>query len=70
MTVMTDLNAISLTGPAKANSLAKGADLAALVTLAKTHVIELRAILQNIVALHPNGDAGITALNAVIAELA
>jgi hypothetical protein len=70
MTVMTDLNAVNLTGAAKSSSLAKGADLAALVTQAKLHVIELRTILQNIVALHPVGDAGIAALNSVIAELA
>jgi hypothetical protein len=73
MTVMADLNAISLTGTAKAAVSAKGADLGSLVTQAKLHTIELQTILRQIVAVHPSGGgdaANFAALNTVVAELA
>jgi hypothetical protein len=73
MTALTDLSAISLTSTAKAAASAKGVDLPTIVALAKTHVIELAALLRSIVAVHPStgGDASnYNALVAVIAELA
>ena len=73
MTVLTELNAISLTGTANAAAQAKGVNLAALVTLAKTHTIELQRALANVLAYHPNtgGDTtNYSALQAVVAELA
>jgi hypothetical protein len=73
MTVMTELNAISLTGTASAAAQARGVNLAGIVALAKTHVIELQRSLANVVAYHPSagGDAAnYAALNTIIAELA
>ena len=72
-TALTDLNAISLTTTAKAAASVKGVDIAALVALAKTHAIELAALLKQIVAVHPStgGDAtNYAALNTIIGELA
>ena len=72
-TALTDLNAISLTTTAKAAASARGVDIAALATLAKSHIIELRTLLQAIVAVHPStgGDASnYAALNTIIGELA
>jgi hypothetical protein len=72
MTALADLKAITLTATAKAAVSAKGADLAALVTLAQRQVIELEITLKQIVALHPSSGpdaSNYTALNAVLAEL-
>jgi hypothetical protein len=73
MTVMNDLNAVSLTGTAAAFAETKGCDLAGVVNSAKVHVRELRTLLQVILSCHPNsgGDtANYAALQAVVAELA
>jgi hypothetical protein len=73
MTVLTELNAISLTGTANAAAQAKGVNLAALVSLAKTHTIELKTALSNVLAYHPNtgGDTtNYSSLQTIIAELA
>jgi len=73
MTALTDLTAISLTATAKAAASAKGEDLGALITLAKTHITELSALLKQIVAVHPSAGgvaANYTALNTIIGELA
>jgi hypothetical protein len=72
-TALTDLSAISLTSTARAAASAKGVDLTALVTLAKSHAIELSALLKQIVAVHPStgGDlANYNQLNTIIGELA
>jgi hypothetical protein len=72
-TVITDLNAISLTNTAKAAASAKGIDITSIVALAKSHAIELKALLTQILAYHPStgGDASnYTALQAIIGELA
>ena len=55
MTVLADLKAISLTANAKNVGSAKGADLGNLVGLAQEHVIDLQAVLKQIIALHPTG---------------
>jgi hypothetical protein len=73
MTVLTELSAISLTGTANAAAQAKGVNLAALVSLAKTHTIELQRSLANVLAYHPSsgGDAtNFASLTAIVAELA
>jgi hypothetical protein len=72
-TCLTDLNAISLTASAKAAASAKGVDIAALVALAKSHTIELTALLKAIVAVHPSSGGDSTnyaSLNTIISELA
>jgi hypothetical protein len=72
MTVMADLNAVSLTASSKAACAAKGIDIGALVSLAKVHCSELNVVLKQIVSSHPTsgGDAANSAaLTAVIAEL-
>jgi hypothetical protein len=73
MTVLTELNAISLTGTASAAAQSKGVNLAALVSLAKSHTIELKTALTNVLAYHPNSGGDTTnfsALSAIVAELA
>jgi hypothetical protein len=72
LTVLADLTAIGLTANAKAVGQTKGADLPQLVSTAKLHVIELQALLKQIIAFHPSsgGDASnYTALNAVLTQL-
>jgi hypothetical protein len=73
MTVLTELNAISLTGTAAAAAQARGVNLGALASLAKTHTIELKTALTNVLAVHPSsgGDStNYSALQTIIAELA
>jgi hypothetical protein len=73
VSVLTDLTAISLTANAKSVVSAKGADLGALITLAKEHTTELTTVLKQIVAVHPSGGgdaANYAALNTIIGELA
>jgi hypothetical protein len=73
MTVLTELNAISLTGTAAAAAQARGVNLAGIVALAKTHVIELQRSLANVLSYHPNSGGDSTnyaALQAIVAELA
>jgi hypothetical protein len=73
MTVLNDLKAITMTANAKNTVSAKGADLASLVNTAQQHIIELQAVLKQIIALHPTGGgdaANLSALNAVLAQLA
>jgi hypothetical protein len=72
-TVVTDLNAISLTSSAKAAASIKGVDLSSVIALAKSHAIELKALLQQILNVHPStgGDASnYAALQTIISELA
>jgi hypothetical protein len=74
MTVMADLNAVSLTATAKAACEAKGLDIVAMVGSAKLHVVELQRVLTTIVSFHPTMTgpdiANVAALTAVIAQLA
>jgi hypothetical protein len=73
MTVLADLTAITPTANAKGVVSAKGADLTVLIGNAKQHIIELQAVLKQIIAHHPTGGgdaANVTALNAVLAQLA
>jgi hypothetical protein len=73
MTVMTELNALSLTANAKAVVSAKGADINSLLGQAKLATGELQKILKQIQTHHPSGGgdaANLTAIGVVIAELA
>jgi hypothetical protein len=70
MTALADIKAITPTNTAKASISAKGADVTALMVLVQQHVIELRALISQIIALHPSGDSNLTALNAILSELA
>jgi hypothetical protein len=73
MTVLADLTAIAPTANAKNVVSAKGTDLTFLIGNAKQDIVELQAKLKQIIAHHPTsgGDAAnLTALNAVLAQLA
>ena len=73
MTVLAELNSISLTGTAAAAAQAKGVNLGALVALAKSHTIELARALANVQAFHPNSGGDTTnysSLSTIIGELA
>jgi hypothetical protein len=72
-TCLTDLSALTLTATAKAAGSVKGVDIVGLVNLAKSHAIELAALLKSIQAVHPStgGDAtNYASLTAIINELA
>jgi hypothetical protein len=68
-TVKTDIAAITPTPNARAVAQAKGSDIAGLMLLLQTHAVEMQAIVKQVIALHPTGDANLTALNAVLTEL-
>jgi hypothetical protein len=70
MTVMTDLNAVSLSATAKAAAAAKGVDLSSAVNLAKLHVLDLKASLAAITAVHPSTGGDTTSYNALVAVIA
>jgi len=73
LTLLTDLQALTLTATAKAAGSKKGTDLAALLTIAIEATRELTTLLKLIYAAHPSsgGDAANYAtLAAIIAELA
>ena len=73
MTVLADLKAIALTTNAKNVVSAKGTDLNGLVQTAEQHIIELQAVLKQIIAVHPTGGgdaSNYTALGNVLAQLA
>lgn len=55
MTVLAELNAITLTGTAKSAVSAKGADIGALHQQAKLATAELQKILRQIISHHPTG---------------
>jgi hypothetical protein len=72
-TALTDLGAITLTATAKAAASIRGVDVNSLLTLAKSHSIELSTLLKAIVSVHPSTGpdaANYASLNAIIAELA
>jgi hypothetical protein len=52
------------------NISAKGADVTALMAAATLKAAELKVLVAQIIALHPTGDANLTALNSILAELA
>jgi hypothetical protein len=73
MTVVTEIKAITFTPTAKAALSKSGTDIASLTNQALLATYELKKCLSQIVSLHPTGGgdaANLSALNAVIAELA
>ncbi len=70
MTVLVDTKAITPTATAKAAISAKGADVTGLMLNMQTKIVELQIVVKQIIALHPAGDANLTALNTLLAELA
>jgi hypothetical protein len=73
MTVLSELKALSLSPIAQAAVAADGNDLPSLVAHAEARVVELRALLKQIAAVHPSRDRdtrAFAALNAVLAQLA
>jgi hypothetical protein len=70
MTALSDIKAVAPTANAKAVVSAKGADVTALMAAALLKAAELKVLVAQIIALHPSGDANLTALNSILAELA
>jgi hypothetical protein len=70
MTALSDIKAVAPTANAKASVQAKGADVTALMAAATLKAAELKVLVAQIIALHPSGDANLTALNSILAELA
>jgi hypothetical protein len=73
MTALADLNAITLTANAIKLGQTNGTDLVALLATCKSDVVELRRRLMQLISFHPTGGgdaANLSALNAVVAELA
>ena len=70
MTALSDIKAVAPTANAKASVQAKGADVTALMAAALLKAAELKVLVAQIIALHPSGDANLTALNSILAELA
>ena len=70
MTALSDIKAVAPTANDKAVVSAKGADVTALMAAALLKAAELKVLVAQIIALHPSGDANLTALNSILAELA
>ena len=70
MTALSDIKAVAPTANAKSVVSAKGADVSALMAAATLKAAELKVLVAQIIALHPAGDANLTALNSILAELA
>jgi hypothetical protein len=70
MTATTDARAITPTANATKLSTAAGASVAQLMTSLLLNLAEVQIKLKTIIALTPSGDANLSALNALMAELA
>ena len=70
MTVLADSNSITPTANAIAVAQTDGASIVALMTLAKQRAIELQILMKQIISFTPGGDANLSSLNAILAELA
>jgi hypothetical protein len=70
MTALTDARAITPTANATRLSTTAGASVAQLMPLLTQKIVEVRQLLATIISLTPNGDANLTALDALLAELA
>jgi hypothetical protein len=69
MTALTDIKSVTPTATAKAAISAKGADVTALMAAATIKAAELKVLVAQIIALHPTGDANLTALNSILTEI-
>jgi hypothetical protein len=54
-TLRQDLAALTLTPTAKANASEAGANLPALIANAQQHIVDLKALIGQIVSFHPAG---------------
>lgn len=73
MTVLTELNALTMTANAKAVVSSKGADVNALLAQAKQSISEHRAVMKQLISMHPSGGgdaANLAALNTILGETA
>lgn len=73
MTALAELKALSVSANATKAGHANGTNLPALIQTAELRVIELQALLKQIIAFHPSGGgdaSNYSALQAVLAELA
>ena len=70
MTAITDIKAVTTTANAKAVISAKGSDITGLMAALLIKASELKVLAAQIISLTPGGDASLTALNAILAELA
>jgi hypothetical protein len=69
MTAKTDTAAIATTTNAKNLSTAAGANVENLRQLLLVRINETLVLVKQIIALTPNGDSNLTALNAILTEL-
>ena len=69
MTAKTDASAITPTAAAKASSVKAGAELTALHAHLQIKLGETATLVRQIISLTPAGDANLSALNALLAEL-
>jgi hypothetical protein len=70
MTAKSDIAAITPTTTARANTAKAGHSVDALLALAQVKAVELRLLVAQIIAMTPGGDANLSSLNAILAELA
>jgi hypothetical protein len=70
MTALTDIKAVTPTANAKSAIQAKGAQVGDLMMLLQQHAIEMQMLIKQVIALTPSGDATLTALSNILAELA
>jgi hypothetical protein len=69
MTVKSEVAAIAPTPNAKAVVSTRGADIGGVMQLLQQHAVDLQILVKTVIALHPTGDANLTALNNILAEL-
>jgi purine nucleoside phosphorylase len=69
MTVKADVAAIAPTANAKAVIQTKGVQVTDLMALLQQHAVRMQAIVRQVIALTPSGDANLTALNNIPSEL-
>lgn len=70
MTTIADIKAVTPTGNAKSVLQTKGASVDALMQHAQMKAAELKVLVNQIISLHPGGDANLTALNNILSALA
>jgi hypothetical protein len=72
MTAKADIVAVqaAITPTARAASIKSGVNVDALMVQLRLKAEELSVLVNQVIKLHPTGDANLTALNNIIAELA
>lgn len=69
MTATADTKAVTVTTNAKTAAIKAGTDIVGLQNHLILKLAEAQVILKQIIALTPSGDANLTALNSLLAEL-